>query len=78
MIILRFDFNHVVAEKLVDDQVIDSPCTLSSLSDNITATHDVIRRPGNLAGGRMPVMGAEISTVTANYLKLTMFMFNMP
>ena len=55
MMFLRLGLSQMVAEKPVDDQGIDSPQTLNSLSDeDIGASHDVVIRPGGLVGGRMP------------------------
>ena len=43
---LRLGFIQTVAIKLVDDQGIDSPWTLASLSDkDIAAIYDIIHRP---------------------------------
>ena len=53
--LLRLGLSQVVANKIVNDQEIDSPWTLVSLSDeDLTTIFDVIRRLGGLVVGRMP------------------------
>ena len=62
--------------KLLDDQGIDSPQTLASLSDEDIATIcNMICRPGRLVGGKTLDRGNQISFLTAKNLKLTAFMF---
>ena len=77
-IFLDLGFNQVVAQKLVDDQEIDSSKTLTSLSDeDITAICDVIRRPGGLVGNKTPDRGNKISVLATNNLKLAGYIFKM-
>ena len=55
---LRMFFCQTVAEKLVKDQGIDSPQTLTSLSDeDISAICDLIKRSGSFIDVRMPDRG---------------------
>ena len=52
---LNLRFSQVVAQKLVNDQGIDSPRILASLSDEvITAICEVIRRYSGLVGRKKP------------------------
>ena len=54
---LRLGFSQPVAMMLVDDQKIDSPRTLASLSNkDINSIHNLIRRPDGLVSGKMPDM----------------------
>ena len=47
--------------KLVDDQVMDSPWSLASISDeDIAAIYDVICRFNGLMSGKTPDMGARL------------------
>ena len=67
-----------MAQKLMDDQGIDSSWNLAKLSDEIiTMFCDVIRRPGSLVSGKMPDRRNQISVLMAKNLKLTAFMFKM-
>ena len=51
---LRLLFSQMVAQKLAEDQGINSSQILTSISDeNITAICDAIRRHGGLVGGRI-------------------------
>ena len=51
----RLGFNQTVDQKLANDQGIDSPQTLASLSDeDIAAICGMIRRPGGLVSRKMP------------------------
>ena len=73
---LGLEFNQTVAMKLVDDQGIDFPWTLASLSDNNIATIcDMICRPGGLVSGKTPDRVNQISVLAAKNLKLAAFMF---
>ena len=73
---LRLGFSQALVLKLVDDQEIDFPWTLVSLSDgDITAICDVIHRPGGLMSGKTPDRGNQISVLTMKNLKLAAFMF---
>ena len=73
---LRLGFNQIVDMKLVDDQRIDFPQTLASLSDEeIAAICNVIQESGMLVMWKMPDRGNEISVLAARYLKLVAFMF---
>ena len=66
---LRLGFSHTVAMKLVDDQGIDFPWTLASLSDkDIAAICNVIRRPHGLVSGKMPDRGDQISILATRIL----------
>ena len=69
--LLRLGFSQTVAMKLVDDQVIESPWTLASLSDeDIVTTCDMIRRPGSLASGKMPEREWRTSSLQCSCLRL--------
>ena len=62
----------------MDDQQIDSPWTLASLSnEDIAATCDMIGRPGGLVSGMTPDRGNQISILAVKKLKLAAFMFKM-
>ena len=75
---IRLLFSHMVAETLVEDQAIDCPKTLASLSDNdIIAICEEIRGPGGLIGRRISDRGNQISVLVMISLKLAMFMFKM-
>ena len=66
----------MVDQKLVDDQGINSPRILASLSDkDITTICEEIRRPSGLIGGKMPDRGNQIFILAAKNLKLAAFMF---
>ena len=66
----------MVAQKLVDDQRIDSPWTLANLSDNnITKICDVIRKPGGLVGRRTPNRGNQIFILMVKNFKPAVFKF---
>ena len=57
---LRLGFGQAVVLKLVDDQGINSPWTLASLSDeDIEAICDVIHRPNGLVSGKTPGRGIK-------------------
>ena len=59
---LRLRLSLTVAMKLVNDQEIDSPWTLASLSNEDIATIcDEIRRPVGLVSGKMSDRGNQIS-----------------
>ena len=74
--LLRLGFSQTVAMKLVDEQGIDSPWTLDSLSDeDIAATCNMIGRPGGLVSGMTPDRGNQISILAVKNLKLAAFMF---
>ena len=74
--LLRLDFSQTVAMKLVNDQWIDSPWTLASLSDkDIAIISNVIRRLGGLVSRKKPDRGNQISILGAKNLKLAAFMF---
>ena len=50
---LGLGFSETVAQKLVNDHVIDSPLTQASISDdNITAICVLIRKPGGLVSSK--------------------------
>ena len=67
-----------LAEKLVDNEGIDSPNIQTSLSDNyITLICDMIKRPGGLASERMPGSRSPILVLLAKNLKHTAFAFKM-
>ena len=69
-------FSQAVAMKQLDDQGIDSPWTLASLSDEvITAICDMIHRPGRLVSGKTLDRGNQISALATKNLKLAAFMF---
>ena len=71
---LRLGFSQTVAMKQVDDQWIDSPWTLASLSDKyITPMHDVIRSPGGLLSKKVSNRDNLISIMGAKKLKLAAF-----
>ena len=73
---LRLGISQVVVLKLVEDQGIDSPWMLASLSDeDITTVCDVIHRPGELVNGKTPDRGSQISVLAAKNLKLVAFTF---
>ena len=73
---LRLGFSQAVVLKLVEDQEIDSPWILASLSnDDIAAICDMIHRPGGLVSGKTPDKGNKISVMAAKNLKLVAFMF---
>ena len=68
-------FSKTVAEKLVEDQVIDSLRNPSSLpDDNIDVVCDAIRRPGGLVSDRMLERWSQIFIQVAKKLKLTAIM----
>ena len=72
---LRLGFNQAVVLKLVNDQGINSPCTLTSLSDkDIAAICDMIHRPGGLVSGKTLDRGNWISVLAMMNLKLVAFM----
>ena len=55
---LRLCFSQTVARKLKEDQGVDSPWTLASLSDKDIATiYDVICRFNGLVSGKTPDRG---------------------
>ena len=57
---LRLGFSQTAAMKLLDDQEINSPWTLASLSDkDIANTCVVIKRPGNLVSRKAPNRGGS-------------------
>ena len=58
---LRLGFSQTVAMKLVDDQGIDSPWTLASLSDESIATTCDVIRPGGLVSGNILDRGESCS-----------------
>ena len=61
---LRLGFSQIVAMKLVDDQGIDSPWTLVSLSDeNIAAIGNVIHRLVKLVSRKTPGRGDQNSVL---------------
>ena len=67
-----------MVQKLVDDQGIDFPWTLTSLSGkDITAICNVIRKPGGMVSGKMPDRGNQISFLVTKNLKLTAFIFKL-
>ena len=73
---LRLGFSQAVVLKLVDDQGIDSPSTLASLSDkDITAICNVICQPSGLLSGKTPVRGNQFSVLATKNPKLMAFMF---
>ena len=72
----RLGFNQAEVLKLVEDQGIDSPWTLASLSDeDITAICDMINRPSGLVSGKTLDRGNPISVLAAKNLKLVAFLF---
>ena len=78
VLFLTLDFSQTVAQKLMEDQGIDSPLSLASLFDeDITAICDVMRRPGGQVGGRTPDRREQISILMAKNIKLTEFIFNL-
>ena len=73
-IFLRLVFSQSLALKLVDDQGIDSPWTLASLSnEDIAAMYNVIHRPVGLVSGKTSNRGNQISVLAATNLKLAVF-----
>ena len=73
---LRLSLSQTVAIKLVDDQGIDSPWTLISLSSKDIATIcDVTRMTGSLSTGKMPDRGNQTSVLAMKNLKLISLMF---
>ena len=73
---LRLKSSSTVAQKLVEDQMTDSPRTLASrLDKDITVICDVIRSPVGLVEGRTPNRGYQISVLAMKYLKFAVFMF---
>ena len=73
---LQLGFCQTVAMKLVDDKGIESPLTLSSLSDeNFANICNIIRRLGGLVSRKMPDWGNHISILAGKILKLAAFMF---
>ena len=75
---LRLRFSQLVTQKLVDDQGIDSPRTLTDFSDlEIATICNVIRMPGGLVSGKMPDSKNQISILIAKNLELAAFMFKM-
>ena len=73
---LRLGFSQAIVLKLVEDQGIDSPCTLASLShENTIAICDMIHRPGGLVSGKTLDRGNQISVLATKNLKLDAFMF---
>ena len=78
MIFIRLSFSQPVAQKLLEDQWIDSPKTLASLStEDISAIYDVIRRFGGLVNKRTPDRGDQTSVLATSNLKLAMFIFKI-
>ena len=66
MAFVQLLFSQMVVEKLVQDQRVDFPRTLASLSyENITAICYIIRRPGGLVSRRMPDRENEIFVLLA-------------
>ena len=62
---LRLGFNQTVAQKLVEDQGIDSQWTLACFSDeDITTICDVMRRSEGLVGRRTPERGDQVSMLS--------------
>ena len=75
---LRWGFGQMVAQKLAEDQEIDSPHTLAAISDkDITAICEEIRKPGGLVNRRTLDMGNQISFLVTKNLKLATFLFKM-
>ena len=73
---LKLGFSQTVAQKLVEDQGIYSPCTLASpYNEDISAICKVIRRPGGLINRRIPDKGKQTSVLAARNIMLAMFMF---
>ena len=71
---LRLGVCQAVVLKLVDDQGIDSPWTLASLSnEDIAAIYNVIHRPVGLVSGKTSNRGNQISVLAATNLKLAVF-----
>ena len=67
---------HLMAEKLIKDQGIDSAEILECLSDNkITLICDEIRRPGGLFSRMVLTKGNQISVLVAKNLNLALFTF---
>ena len=57
-IFLRLGFSQTVTQKLMDDQWIDYPWTLASLSDeDIAAIFDMIKRTDDLVSSKTPNRG---------------------
>ena len=68
---LRLNFSQAVAMKLVDEQGIDSPWTLASLSDaNIATICNMIDRLGRLVSRTTLNRGNQISLLAMKNLKL--------
>ena len=75
-IFLRLGFSQAMVLKLVDDQEIDSPWTLASLSDeNIAAICNMIYRHSGLVSGKTPDRCNQISVLVTKNLKHAAFMF---
>ena len=73
---LRLEFSQAVALKLVDDQGIDSPWTLASISnEDITAIYDMICRLGGLVSGKTLDRGNQITVLATKNLKLMTLVF---
>ena len=73
---LRLGFSQAVVLKLVEDQGIDSPWTLTSLSkEDIATICDMIHRSCGLVSGKTLDRGNQISVLAAKNLKPAAFMF---
>ena len=73
---LRLGVCQAVVLKLVDDQGIDSPWTLASLSDeNIATICGRLHRPNGLVSGKTLERCNQISVLAIKNLKLAVFMF---
>ena len=71
-------FSQRIAKKLVDDQEIDSPNTLASISNNdIVTICDIIRRHGGFISGKTLDTGDQIYVLVTKNLKFPPFMFNI-
>ena len=74
-VFLKLEFSQRVAMKLVDDQGIDSPWTLASISDkDITTICNMSQRPGGFASsGKMLDRENQISICAMKNLMLAAF-----
>ena len=74
---LRLCFSQTVVRKLEEDQELDSPWTLASLSDEgISTIYEVICRFNGLVSGKTVDKGNQITVLPMKNPKLVVLMFN--